>query len=132
MPAFDRSFTPPAPVADVVIAHPVSSAESGVLRGKLDTGADLTVIPETLIPLLALTAHAHLWARGYDGTFSQRPVYYQRLTLEGYDLPAIRRYARTKGRESIGKRAQTQPESWNPGIPRALTLSPVGGKFASV
>ncbi len=40
-------------------------------------------IPETLVPLLALTAHAHLWARGYDGTFSQRPVYYVRLTLEG-------------------------------------------------
>ena len=46
MPAFDRNFTPPAPVADVVVAHPVSSVRSGALRGKLDTGADLTVIPE--------------------------------------------------------------------------------------
>ena len=45
MPAFDRQFTPPAPVANVIVTHPVSSANSGVIRGKLDTGADLTVIP---------------------------------------------------------------------------------------
>jgi hypothetical protein len=45
---FDHRFTPPAAVAEVIVTHPVSSANSGVLSGKLDTGADLTVIPETL------------------------------------------------------------------------------------
>lgn len=38
MPAYDPGFSPPAPVADVVIAHPVTSASSSVLRGKVDTG----------------------------------------------------------------------------------------------
>jgi hypothetical protein len=28
VPTFDRNFTPPAPVADVVVAHPVSSVTS--------------------------------------------------------------------------------------------------------
>ena len=43
MPAYDTSFTPPAPVADVTVAHPVTGISSGALRGKLDSGADVTV-----------------------------------------------------------------------------------------
>jgi len=46
VPAYDRSFNPPAPVAEVIIIHPVTGARSNVLRGKLDSGADVTVIPQ--------------------------------------------------------------------------------------
>ena len=42
MPAYDRYYDPPAPVAGVVLAHAITGASSGVLRGKLDTGAGLT------------------------------------------------------------------------------------------
>jgi predicted aspartyl protease len=103
MPAFDLQFEPPAPVADVVITHPVSSAHSGALRGKLDTGADLTVIPESLVPQLALGARSHLWARSFDGSFSRRPVYYVRFRLEGYDLPAIRCIAANRRNVLVGR-----------------------------
>ena len=103
MPAFDRDFTPPAPVADVVVTHPVSSVNSGGLRGKLDTGADLTVIPESLVPQLALAARAHVWVRGYDGTFSQRPVYYVRFSLEGHELPAVRCIATDRRNVLVGR-----------------------------
>jgi len=81
MPAYDSSFNPPAPVT---IVHPVSGAKSVPLQGKLDTGADVTVIPEQLVTQLGLTPKGNLWTRGYDGTYSQRPVYYVGMTIEGF------------------------------------------------
>ena len=49
MPAYDATFNPPAPVADVIVSHPVTGAKSNALRGKFDTGADVIVIPEQLV-----------------------------------------------------------------------------------
>jgi hypothetical protein len=90
VPAYDRAFNPPAPVTDVTVANPVSKNKSFILRGKLDTGADITVIPETLVSPLGIRPRSRAWTRGYDGTYAQRPVYYVHLTLEGSVLPAVR------------------------------------------
>ncbi|MBI4641764.1 MAG: retroviral-like aspartic protease family protein [Candidatus Tectomicrobia bacterium] len=90
MPAYDTSFSPPAPVADVTVVHPITGVSSGVLGGKLDSGADVTVIPERLMVLLGLTPKGRIWTRGYDGTYSRRPLYYVRLMVEGFDLLAVR------------------------------------------
>src|SRR5205085_11950550 len=90
MPAYDSSFHPPAPVAEVTVTHPVTGAESGMLRGKLDTGADITVIPERVVAQLGLTPKGLLWTRGYDGTYSRRPVYYAQMRVEGRLVEAVR------------------------------------------
>ena len=63
-----------APVADVTVAHPVTGATRGVARGKLDTGAGLSIIPERLVGELALSPHGQIWARSYDGASSRRQV----------------------------------------------------------
>lgn len=90
MPAYDRTFVPPAPVADVVVAHATKRARKVALRGKLDTGADVTVIPNSVAASLEATAKGWVWIRGFDGTFSRRAVYYLRMTVEGHALPAVR------------------------------------------
>lgn len=55
MPAYDHNFNPPAPVAEVTVVHIVTGASSASLFGKLDSGADVTVIPEKLVAQLSLT-----------------------------------------------------------------------------
>jgi len=90
-------------VADVTVSHPVSSANSGALRGKLDTDADLTVIPEALVQRLGLLARSHLWARSYDGTLSHRPVYYVRFSMERHNLPVVRCIAADRRNVLVGR-----------------------------
>ena len=90
MPGYDRTFHPPAPVVTVTLAHPTTEATSGPIRAKLDTGADITVIPDSIVPQLGLTPKGHVWARSFDGSYSQRPVYYVAMRFEGIGLPAVR------------------------------------------
>ena len=55
------------------------------------------------MPQLALSARALFWARGYDGTFSQRPAYYIRFSLEGYELPVVRCIAADRQNVLVGR-----------------------------
>ena len=103
MPAYDTSFNPPAPVADVAVAHPVTGVSSGTLRGKLDSGADVTVIPARLVASLNLTPSGHIWTRSYDGTYARRLVYYVRLTVEGFALPSVRCIATDRANVLLGR-----------------------------
>lgn len=90
MPAYDPAFSPPAPVADVTVVNPTTGVNSGALRGKLDSGADVTVIPQRLVAELGMTPRGRIWTRGYDGTYAQRLIYYVRLTVESFDLLTVR------------------------------------------
>jgi len=78
VPAYDRAFNPPAPVTDVTIANPVTPNKRSRVRGKMDTGADITVIPESLIVPLGITPKGRVWTRGYDGTYT-----YVRFIMSG-------------------------------------------------
>jgi len=56
----------------------------------MDTGADLTVIPQSLILGLRLSPRGHVLSKSFDGTLSHRPVYYLRIIFEGHIVPSVR------------------------------------------
>jgi len=90
MPAYDQTQSPPAPVATVHVSDPVTGARARGLPGKLDTGADVTVLPEALLRELGSAPRGHIWVRSFDGSYSRRPVYYVQMTVEGFDVPMVR------------------------------------------
>lgn len=67
------------------------------------TAADIVVIPEVLVAALGLFPRARAWARGYDGTYAQRQVYYTRMTVEGFDLPGVRCIATDRRDVLVGR-----------------------------
>lgn len=99
MPKYDFRYKPPAPViTKVMVIHPTSGVTC-IEEGKLDTGADITVIPQRMISELNLSPKGRTWTRSYDGTYSHRLVYYVKMKIENINLPILR--CVTSDRENI-------------------------------
>lgn len=81
MPAYDRiSHSPPAPVAHVVFRNPAQGAAVDGIAMLLDTGADITLVPASVLPALAVTAQPGKSYEliGFDGSVSSASA----VTLE--------------------------------------------------
>ena len=77
MPAYDASlFDPPVPMARVVLRNPATGAVWSDVPMLLDSGADVTLIPQAVRQLLALDAVAgkQYELEGFDGNVSQTSV----------------------------------------------------------
>lgn len=73
MPAYDSSlFTPPAPVARVTLRHPESGATVSDVLMLLDSGADVTLLPQAAVDQLGISASPDEGYEliGFDGSVS--------------------------------------------------------------
>ena len=75
--SYDTSLLPPAPFLPVQLASLAERSESVTVQAKLDTGADLTAIPITLIEQLRLMPAGEIEVEGYDR---------HRATIRAYDV----------------------------------------------
>ena len=80
---YDPRFTPPAPVIELVVSAPGARGKSVKVRGLIDSGADLTVLPQNIIEEVRLQYVDEVPVGGFDGTYNVRPGYAARDDFEG-------------------------------------------------
>jgi predicted aspartyl protease len=79
----EQIFNPPAPVIDVSLSLPITQSQLQSVNLKslalLDSGADITVIPEQIVQELQLKYVDEITASGYDGVPKQAFIYSVKL-----------------------------------------------------
>ncbi|TEU16302.1 MAG: hypothetical protein E3J21_10900 [Anaerolineales bacterium] len=103
MPRYDTSIQPPAPFVDVLILHPSDHEQTRYIRGKLDSGADLSVIPEEVADELQLIPAREIQTRSYDGTVRDIQSYFVALEIEGYSIQLIEVVASHRADTLLGR-----------------------------
>ncbi|HKZ82804.1 MAG TPA: aspartyl protease family protein [Anaerolineae bacterium] len=103
MPSYDTSFSPPCPVVDVTLRAASADGPSRVLAGKLDTGADLTVIPPSLVVELQLPPAGTVRLSGYDGSQVERPLYAVDLEIGEDRIEAVLAVAAPRSNILLGR-----------------------------
>jgi predicted aspartyl protease len=100
---YDTTFNPPAPCIDVSISSFETPDLWISLRGKLDTGADLCVIPANLISALQLTPLRTIRVRGYDNQWEIRRSFLIDLQMADFYLESIEAVASPRDDILIGR-----------------------------
>lgn len=83
MPPYDTSVEPAAAYLTVQVTNPNTGATTS-LPAKLDTGAAISVLPQTTVVALTLDPTGDIWAAGYDGKLTLLPTYIVTFKAEGY------------------------------------------------
>lgn len=83
-----RGFTPPAPFVYVTLQNPFTGAREGNAPAQLDTAADRTLLPETLVRKLGLPVVDSLRIGGVGGIEQDMPLH--PVLLGVHDLPFLR------------------------------------------
>jgi predicted aspartyl protease len=81
----------PAPILDVKLVNPSVKKETWK-RGKIDSGADLLVLPSDVVSELDLPQRGTELVYGYRRDFppNEVPVYYVDLEIAGFTLKGLR------------------------------------------
>ncbi len=75
MPRYSTEFDPPASMVGFTVYCPVDHGRAASVRGELDSGAEISVLPQSLVDELGLMPRRMILAQGYDGSQSQWATY---------------------------------------------------------
>jgi len=94
---------PPGPVVSVKITPPNRSTPIRIRLAEIDTGADISVIPEFLVNELNLAEKRPIFMLGYDGSPARRATFQVDLKILGYTLRAVRVVAAPRDTILLGR-----------------------------
>lgn len=85
MPAYDESYSPPAPIAEAILRSPDTGELVSNIPMLLDTGADLTLVPRIAVGQLGVLPipDQQYELMGFDGNRSLASVVILDLILNG-------------------------------------------------
>jgi len=86
--ALDRGFNPPAPMLPSRVRAP-QGADWEALDAKVDTGADLSAVPDRTLEALDVAPVRVVRAASFAGALQEVPVYRVDLELAGELLPRV-------------------------------------------
>jgi len=85
---YSFDYNPPAPSLKVRFNSPPST-HSIELEAKLDTGADITVLPQHAISELRLIPAGRVSVSSFDGREEQKYTYFVNLSFHNFKFPLV-------------------------------------------
>jgi hypothetical protein len=86
---YDHNHQPPAPVLDVTIANAANRRRRRSLSALIDTGSDITAIPEPLVSVLQLYPIGRLQLESVNATTSVVLTYTVQITIGELSIPRL-------------------------------------------
>ena len=87
---YDTSFSPAAPVLRVTFQNTKGTAYKITAPMQIDTGADLTVIPESVMADLGLVAEGETPVEDYEGVARTHPFFFVHLQIDRWTIKNVR------------------------------------------
>lgn len=97
-----KDCDPPAPVVDVKVFRP-NARNHEVGRGRLDTGADMTVIPLSWVRRLRILPSGIVTVFGYDASGGKKEIYPVRIEFGRFQFPTLEVLASNREDALIGR-----------------------------
>ena len=85
---YSREYIPPAPSLKVKLTNPFSN-RSLELQAKLDTGADITVLPQYAISMLKLIPASRISITSFNGRKFWRYTYFVNLSFHNFKYKMV-------------------------------------------
>ncbi len=85
---YSSEYSPPAPALKVKLSKPFSDL-SMELQAKVDSGADMTVVPQHAISELRLIPASRISVTSFDGRAVWRYTYYVNLSFQDFEFRMV-------------------------------------------
>jgi predicted aspartyl protease len=100
---YSRDFDPPAPFMDVIIAASNDSGPQRSVGALLDTGAEISIIPQQIAHELELSPYAEMIIEAFDGRRQRANLYAVTLEVAGTYLSPVRAVAYPSSYAILGR-----------------------------
>ncbi len=128
---YNPALSPPAPFVTVRIADPVFPSRHHTLSAEVDTGADITAIPQSVVAELALAPAGTARVAGYEGRAALLSYYDVILSLAGVNLVGLSVVAVEGEFALVGRDVLNHFRTVLDGPALTLEIIAVGGKPAT-